>query len=101
MSSYFISYDIADDRLREKIAALLQREGCTRVQKSVFFAPKFAIKELRALQAGLHALANGKLEDNDSILCVPVTQKHLPGLLWEGESPGLESSLKDRIHILI
>ncbi|MCB9349595.1 MAG: hypothetical protein H6573_19090 [Lewinellaceae bacterium] len=58
------------------------------MQKSVFFAPKFAIKELRYCEyCGLHALANGKLEDNDSILCVPVTQKHLLGLLWEGESP--------------
>ena len=101
MTSYIISYDIGDDRLRDKVAALLQREGCTRVQKSVFFAPQFAIKELRALQAGLHALANGKLEENDSILCVPVSRQHLPGLLWEGESPGLEGSLKDRFHILI
>lgn len=101
MTSYIISYDIGDDRLREKVAALLQREGCARVQKSVFFAPKFAIKELRALQAGLHALTNGKLEGGDSVLCVPVARKHLPGLLWEGESPGLESSLKDRFHILI
>lgn len=40
MTSYLISYDIGDDRLREKVAALLQREGCTRIQKSVFFAPK-------------------------------------------------------------
>ncbi|MCB0551114.1 MAG: CRISPR-associated endonuclease Cas2 [Phaeodactylibacter sp.] len=101
MTSYLISYDIGDDRLREKLAALLQREGCTRIQKSVFFAPKFAIKELRALQAALHALVNGKLEEGDSVLCVPVARKHLSGLLWEGGSPGLESSLKDRFHILI
>ncbi|MCO6487866.1 MAG: CRISPR-associated endonuclease Cas2 [Phaeodactylibacter sp.] len=101
MTSYIISYDIAADRLRDKVAALLQREGCTRVQKSVFFAPKFAIKELRALQAALHALVNGKLEENDSILCVPVLNKHLPTLLWEGASPGLEDTLKDRFHILI
>jgi len=101
MTSYFISYDIGEDRLREKVAALLQRHGCARVQKSVFFAPKFAIKELRAMQAGLHALVNGRLEESDSILCVPVARKYLPALLWEGESPGLESSLKERFHILI
>ena len=44
---------------------------------------------------------NGKLEEGDSVLCVPVARKHLSGLLWEGGSPGLESSLKDRFHILI
>ena len=101
MTSYIISYDIGDDRLREKVAAFLQREGCSRVQKSVFFAPQFRIKELRALQAGLHALVNGKLAENDSVISVPVAKKYLSGLLWEGESPGLEGALKDRFHILI
>lgn len=41
---YVICYDLENDRLRGKAVKLLERHGCSRVQKSVFAAPELEKK---------------------------------------------------------
>lgn len=101
MTSYFLCYDIAEDALREKLAKLLLQKGCRRAQKSVFFAPNYSAKELAALKQAVHRLLAGRLGPEESVLCVPVTKSRLASLLIEGESPGLQRSLTDDLHLLV
>ena len=101
MTNYLIAYDISADRLREQVAVLLQQHGCRRVQKSVFLAPQFSAKELRALQADLRQLASGKLGPEESVIGIPLSPRQLTDCLWEGYSPGLSSAQDDRLHLLV
>lgn len=101
MTNYLITYDISSDPLRDKVSVLLKQHGCLRVQKSVFLAPKFSAKELRALKAALHRLLGGKLGPEESIIGLQVSSQQLEGGLWEGQSPGLDNALDDSLHLLI
>ena len=68
--NYMIMYDIEDNKVRRLVSKYLEKEGCIRIQKSVFMAntdhPKFnsihnTLKEI-----------NEFYENADSIILVPV-----------------------------
>jgi CRISPR-associated protein Cas2 len=98
MLSFFLSYDISDDRLRTKLSRLLERRGCKRVQKSVFFAPAFGQKEAKSLRAACERLLQNRAP-GDSLLCIPATRQFLSDLVWEGESARLEEALEETLFL--
>jgi len=68
--NYLIMYDIENDKVRRLVSKYLEKQGCLRIQKSVFMAntdhPKFQ---------GIHETLkdiNAFYENNDSIILVPV-----------------------------
>ena len=70
---YVICYDLESDRLREKTVKLLQRNGCSRVQKSVFVAADMTAKQVAALKTGLDQLWKaGQRSPQDSLLIMPL-----------------------------
>lgn len=70
---YVICYDIENDRLRDKSIRILTRNGCLRVQKSVFVAPNMEKKHLVRLQLGLQHLFNRHpLGPADSVYILPL-----------------------------
>jgi CRISPR-associated protein Cas2 len=91
---YFISYDISDDRQRDKTARMLGEQGCKRVQKSVFLAPGFSAVEIRKLQQLLAGRIVPMLAGEDSILCIPVEKDWVDGLVWHGKNEGLARALE-------
>lgn len=95
MTNYLISYDISSDRLRTKVAKALERHGCKRIQKSVFFAPGYTPDELKRLRADLSKLLAPAAEPVDSILCVPIQKQYLVEVIWEGENHSLRSALEE------
>jgi len=95
VANFFISYDISNDRLRTKAAKILERNGCKRVQKSVFFAVRFQTAELKKLRAELNRLIGAHLEESDSILCIPVVPSRLDDLVWEGDRKFFDILLKE------
>ena len=102
MSTYFICYDISDDKLRHQLVLLLQQKGCIRVQKSVFLAHAFKKKELKLLKIAVEKLINNVLRQGESILCLAVAPQRLKEVLWEGEAENLNRSLNDDdTHLLI
>jgi CRISPR-associated protein Cas2 len=101
MTNYLIAYDISSDALRDKAATLLQQHGCRRVQKSVFLAPQFDIKELRALKAALRGLLGGKLAPGESLIGIPLSPQQLADCLWEGSASSLSTDQDDALHLLI
>lgn len=94
MTNYLISYDISSDRLRNKVAKMLERHGCKRVQKSVFFAPEYTPAELRRLRADLSKIMTAATGGDDSILCVPVLKQYVYEVIWEGENKSLQAALQ-------
>jgi len=79
---YAISYDISDDRLRERVVKILARHGCRRLQKSVFLARDFTAAELSKLRAALAPLMDRLRAPGDSLICLPVERDLLRDNLW-------------------
>lgn len=66
-----------NDRLREKVAKLLQRHGCNRVQKSVFVAPDLSARHRDLLlAAATRLLARSRVLPQDSLLLIPLSDEY-------------------------
>lgn len=100
MTSFFLSYDIADDRLRTRLAKLLEKHGCKRLQKSVFLAPNFEPKEVQALRKACERLLQHRAP-GDSLLCIPATRQYLPDLVWEGDAARLKDALEGALFVVM
>jgi CRISPR-associated endonuclease Cas2 len=88
--NYIISYDISDDRLRLKIAKHLLANGCFRLQKSVFIAPKFHPHTIKTLKQEVIAFLNcPETLDTDSILCFQISAKQLSAIWWQHPKPSI------------
>ena len=74
---YVICYDLENDRLRGKAVKLLERHGCSRVQKSVFAAPELGKKDLVRLQLALRqCFARHPLSPGDSVYIIPLREEN-------------------------
>lgn len=81
---YFIMYDIENNKVRTAIAKYLEKQGCIRVQKSIFIADterqKFdemhnTLKEVQSFY-----------DNNDSIFFVPVSSDEIRAMKIIGQS---------------
>mgnify|MGYP002778361728 CR=1 FL=1 len=84
----FILYDIENNKVRRVVAKYLERKGCTRIQKSVFFVMlhrnlhKEICATLRKIQSAY--------DNHDSIVVLPVGEDMLNGLLCIGKNLDFE-----------
>ena len=101
MTNYLLSYDISEDRLRTKLAKLLLRLGCERIQKSVFIAPNFKAEELQQLRYEVDKLLEGNLEPQDSLLCLNLSARTLRELLWQGDVSAWQKRYAEVLHWLV
>lgn len=89
--NYILSYDITSDKLRLKISKRLETLGCFRIQKSVFIGSNFSIKEIQLLKASILTILSNQLKtDNDSFICLPMTQNQKLALWWLKPNPSPE-----------
>ena len=72
---FFVMYDIESDKVRRLVCKYLIKEGCTRVQKSIFLAdcPVEIYNKIRSELAEVQAF----YENEDSIIILPVTSDYL------------------------
>lgn len=80
----FICYDIENDKIRRMVARLLEKEGCIRVQKSVFFAQIHRRRHARL--ADLLRQIQQLYDNQDSIMLLPVGEDMLNALQCIGQS---------------
>ena len=93
---YVICYDLENDRLRNRVAKLLERHGCLRVQKSVFTAPHLEKKHLTALQLALRQLfARLPPMPDDSLYLLPLPEEYVAGV-WAVGNNNICTSLLDK-----
>jgi CRISPR-associated endonuclease Cas2 len=72
---FFVMYDIEDHKVRHHVAKYLKKQGCTRVQKSIFLgnAPMKLYREIGDTLREVNSLyTNG-----DSIMVLPVTKESM------------------------
>ena len=72
---FFVMYDIQSDKVRRLVVIYLIREGCTRIQKSIFLAdrPVATYNKIKSDLAEVQAV----YDNEDSIIVLPVTTDYL------------------------
>jgi CRISPR-associated endonuclease Cas2 len=75
---FFVMYDIEDHKIRRHIAKYLQRQGCMRMQKSVFIG-NLPHKKYREIADTLEEV-NSMYANGDSLLVLPITQETIAQL---------------------
>lgn len=72
---FFVMYDIESDKVRRLVVKHLIREGCTRIQKSIFLAdrPVATYNKIKSDLAEVQAV----YDNEDSIIVLPVTTDYL------------------------
>jgi CRISPR-associated endonuclease Cas2 len=100
---YIISYDISVTALRTKIALLLKRHGCERLQKSVFLAPNIKTEDLMELKSELKRLVSthSGYISSDSIVCFPIKRTDVTDMAWAGDTKELRRILDELLFIMI
>jgi CRISPR-associated endonuclease Cas2 len=103
MSHFIISYDISSTALRTKIGRMLEREGCSRIQKSVFIAPNFEEDDLEKLKIKIHSLLRdvNLSSQTDSIVCFPIRKKDISEMVWDGSTDDLKKIMEKLLFLMI
>lgn len=85
---FFVMYDIESNKVRRYVVKYLERQGCTRIQKSIFLADLETAKfneikrDLTEVQAAY--------ENFDSILVVPITTEYLRAMKIIGQNINID-----------
>jgi CRISPR-associated endonuclease Cas2 len=72
---FFVMYDIEDHKVRHHVAKYLKKQGCTRVQKSIFLG-NASMKLYREIGDTLREV-NSLYTNGDSIMVLPVTKESM------------------------
>lgn len=91
---YFIMYDIENNKIRNQIAKYLIKQGCLRVQKSIFFAESDR-SIFNKIHSDLKAIQE-IYENSDSIFFVPVSADQLRAMKIVGQSIDFEIIIGNR-----
>lgn len=84
----FIMYDIEHDKVRRMVAKYLEKQGCIRVQKSVFFARM--TRKMHREVLDILRKAQNCYDNQDTILVLPVGEDMLNALTCIGKHFELE-----------
>lgn len=91
---FFVMYDIESNKVRRHVVKYLERQGCTRVQKSIFLADLSTAKyeqikhDLTEVQACY--------ENYDSILVVPISTDYLKAMKVIGQTINIDVITKSK-----
>ena len=87
--TYLIMYDISDDKVRLQVAKYLEKQGCIRIQKSVFIA-KTENKHFQEMADTLKEV-NSYYNNEDSIILVPVNASDVRSMKLIGKNIHIEA----------
>lgn len=91
---FFVMYDIESDKVRTQIAKYLLREGCFRIQRSIFLADK-PFEQLEKIRNDLTEV-QACYDNQDSILVVPISSDYLQAMKIIGKSIDIDIIMKNR-----
>lgn len=91
---FFVMYDIESNKVRNQIAKYLLREGCFRIQRSIFLADK-PMDKLDKIRSDLAAV-QACYENHDSILVVPISTDYLQAMKVIGKSIDVDIIMKTK-----
>lgn len=91
---FFVMYDIESTKVRNQIVKYLLKNGCTRVQKSIFLAD-LPFNDYEQIRNDL-AEVQQCYENNDSILIVPISTDYLKSMKIIGQSIDIDLIMKSK-----
>lgn len=84
------------------MAKTLEKNGCHRLQKSVFVAPHMVKKDLVRLQLMLMQVFQRRpLKPGDSVYIMPLPQEHAESTLHFGPNNALPTVLEKKLKLLL
>lgn len=91
---FFVMYDIESNKVRRHVVKYLERQGCSRVQKSIFLAdlPTSAFEQIKNDLAEVQAC----YDNQDSILVVPITTDYLKAMKVIGQEINIDVITKSK-----
>ena len=91
---FFVMYDIESNRVRRQIVKYLERQGCSRVQKSIFLAdlPTPTFEQIKNDLAEVQAC----YDNQDSILVVPISTDYLQAMKVIGQEINIDVITKSK-----
>lgn len=92
--TYFIMYDIENDKVRHLVHKFLIKKGCTRIQRSIFLAdtPHEVYDEIKTSLADIQSF----YKNEDSIIIVPISTDHIKAMKVIGQSIDIDLILKNK-----
>jgi CRISPR-associated endonuclease Cas2 len=87
--TYLIMYDISNDKVRLQIAKYLLKQGCVRIQKSVFMV-KSTNKHFEEIHQALKEV-NSYYDNEDSIILVPINTTDVRSMKLIGKNVQIET----------
>lgn len=91
---FFVMYDIASNKVRRTVVKYLLRQGCYRVQRSIFLADLSAEK-CALIQKDLTAV-QAMYDNKDSIFIVPLSIDYIRSMKVIGENVDFDLILKTK-----
>ncbi|MCL2650341.1 MAG: CRISPR-associated endonuclease Cas2 [Candidatus Azobacteroides sp.] len=92
--TFFVMYDIENDKVRNQVVKYLLRKGCMRIQKSIFLAD-LAHETYAQIKDDLAAV-QACYENNDSIIVCPISTDYLRALRIIGKNIDVDIVLKNK-----
>jgi len=92
--TFFVMYDIENDKVRNQVVKYLLRKGCMRIQKSIFLAD--LEHEIYAQIKDDLAAVQACYENNDSIIVCPISTDYLRALRIIGKNIDVDIVLKNK-----
>ncbi len=91
---YFVMYDIESNKVRRAVVKYLERQGCHRIQKSIFMADTSGevCRRIREDLAEVQAL----YDNHDSIMVVPVSVDYVRAMTVIGQDINLDLILHNK-----
>lgn len=91
---FFVMYDIESNKVRSHVVKYLERQGCHRVQKSIFLAdlPNEKYEKIRSDLAEVQAC----YENDDSIIVVPISTDYLKAMSIIGKNINVDVIMKNK-----
>ncbi len=87
--TYLIMYDITNDKVRLQVSKYLERQGCIRIQKSVFVV-KTENPHFQEIHDSLKEV-NAYYQNEDSIILVPVNASDVRSMKLIGKNVHIEA----------
>ena len=81
---FFVMYDIGSNKVRRLVSKYLLRQGCFRIQESVFLAD-ISHEKYDLIRSDL-AEVQAAYDNDDSILIVPISTDHLKSMKIIGQN---------------
>jgi len=91
---FFVMYDIESNKVRYNVVKYLERQGCIRIQKSIFLAdlPGDTYQMIKADLAEVQAL----YDNHDSIIVCPVSIDLLQSMKVIGKTVNIDVVVKNK-----